>query len=95
VTLGNALRRTILSSIIGWDNGSQDRGYAPRVPGDGRGVGRQYRDDTQHPPRQGQYTGRSNRHILRLSVSGERVVTADFQSNPEIDIFKSSRLSAR
>lgn len=88
-TLGNALRRTILSSIVGCGITEVKIEGMPHEYQALDGVLEDSIELILNIRRaKVNILGRSNRQVLRLSVSGERVVTAaDFQSNPEVEVF--------
>jgi DNA-directed RNA polymerase subunit alpha len=93
VTLGNALRRTILSSIVGCcityvkiDGMAHEYMAMDGVLEDSIALLLNIRRIKVR------LIGKENTQTLRLSVSGERVVTAgDFQSNPEVEIVNPSQ----
>ena len=87
-TLGNALRRTILSSIIG---SCITHVRIEGMPHEYMALDGVLEDSIELLLNirriKVNLLGRENSQTLRLSVSGERVVTAaDFQGNPEIEI---------
>lgn len=87
-TLGNALRRTILSSIVGCCIAEVKIEGLPHEYQPIEGVLEDSIELLLNLRRiKVNILGKDNRQTIRLSVSGERVVTAaDFQSNPEIEI---------
>jgi len=88
-TLGNALRRTVLSSIVGCcityvkiDNMPHEYVALDGILEDSIELLLNLRRIKVN------VLGKDNSQTIRLSVSGERVVTAaDFQGNPEVEIF--------
>lgn len=88
-TLGNALRRTILSSIVGCGITEVKIEGMPHEYQALDGVLEDSIELILNIRRvKVNILGRSNRQVLRLTVGGERVVTAaDFQSNPEVEVF--------
>jgi len=88
-TLGNAMRRTILSSIIGCGITEVKIEGMPHEYQALDGVLEDSIELLLNLRRiKVNILGKTNRQSLRLTVSGERVVTAaDFQGNPEVEIF--------
>lgn len=92
-TLGNALRRTILSSIVGC---CITYVRIEGVPHEYMALDGVLEDSIELLLNlrrvKVNLLCREHSQILRLSVKGERVVTAaDFQSNPEVEIFNPSQ----
>jgi DNA-directed RNA polymerase subunit alpha len=88
-TLGNALRRTILSSIVGCCITYVKIEGVPHEYMSMEGVLEDTIELLLNIRRiKVNLLGKENSQTVRLSVSGERLVTAaDFQGNPEVEIF--------
>jgi DNA-directed RNA polymerase subunit alpha len=87
-TLGNAMRRTILSSIVGCGITEVRIEGLPHEYQALEGVLEDSIELLLNLRRvKVNIVGKDNRQTIRLSVSGERVVTAaDFQGNPEVEV---------
>ena len=92
-TLGNALRRTILSSIVGCCITYVKIEGMPHEYMSLNGVLEDSIELLLNIRRiKVNLVGKDNSQTIRLSVSGERVVTAaDFMGNPEVEIRTPSR----
>jgi DNA-directed RNA polymerase subunit alpha len=88
-TLGNAMRRTILSSIVGCGITEVRIEGLPHEYQAMEGVLEDSIELLLNLRRvKVDIIGKDNRQTIRLSVSGERVVTAaDFTGNPEVQVF--------